>query len=93
MYAPGCRAGQASKGNYNLLRGTTVIDRYSFDDRLGYGWTQYKNMQAGTYTIQFLATWTSSDIRDYVLSVYSADKIMIYDQNGRTNFDAPYGLV
>ncbi len=39
MYAPGCRAGQASKGSYNLLRGSTVIDRYSFDDRLGYGWT------------------------------------------------------
>jgi hypothetical protein len=53
MYAPGCRKGQATRGTYNLLRGSTVIDRYSFDDRLGYGWTQYNNMQAGTYTIQF----------------------------------------
>ncbi len=39
MYASGCRQGLQTKGQYTLFRGSTVIDRYSFDDKLGYGWT------------------------------------------------------
>lgn len=70
-----------------MLRGSSVLDRYAFDDRLGYGWTQYTALAAGTYTIQAIATWTSYDVRDYVVSVYSADALMIYDSAGKTSFD------
>jgi hypothetical protein len=53
---------------------------------LGYGWTQYTALSAGTYSLQFQATWTAQDVKDYVLSVYAADQILIYDQWGKTSF-------
>ena len=31
-------------------------------------------------------------MKDYVLSIYAASPILIYDSNGRTSFEAPYGL-
>jgi hypothetical protein len=43
-------------------------------------------LQAGTYTLQFLASWTPYDVKDYVVSVYAADQILIYDQDGKTSF-------
>lgn len=51
MYASGCRQGQSTIGAYTLLKGNSVLDQYSFTDQLGYGWTQYTNLAAGTYTI------------------------------------------
>ncbi len=36
--------------------------------------------------MQFQATWTAWDVKDYVLSVYAADQILIYDQWGQTSF-------
>ena len=70
-----------------------MLDRYSFDDKLGYGWTQYTALAAGTYTLQFQATWTPYDVRDYVVSVYAADQILIYDSNGKTSFTASNTLL
>ncbi len=51
MYASGCRQGLQTNGAFKLLRGTTTLDSYTFNDQLGYGWTQYSNLAAGTYTI------------------------------------------
>lgn len=79
MYAQGCRGGQKSKGYFNLYRGSTLLDKYVFDDSLGYGWTQYTGLSAGTYTIQVLAQWTAQDVRDYVVSVYAPDSVIVYD--------------
>ena len=73
----------------DLLRGNTVLDRYAFWDSMGYGWSGYSNLPAGTYTIRFQVTWTPYDVRDYTVSVYSEDKFPIYDSNGRTSVDDP----
>ena len=71
MYASGCRQGQQTKGSYSLYKGSTLIDRYSFADNVGYGWTYYNPLTAGTYTMYFQPTWTPYDVRDYTVSVYA----------------------
>jgi hypothetical protein len=93
MYASGCRGGQQTTGSFSLLRGSTVLDKYSFNDQLGFGWTQYANLAAGTYTLQVDANWTPYDVRDYVISIYAEDAVSIFDSNGQTSVDKTVSLI
>ena len=46
---------------------------------------RFENLAAGTYTIKFQPTWTSSDKKDYTIGVYAAEKVAVKDSNGKTN--------
>lgn len=85
MYSAGCRNGQSTSGAYNLYRGSTLIDQFSFSDNLGYGYTYYQSLSAGNYTLVFKPTWTQYDAKDYTVSLYAADQVYIYDDQGKTS--------
>ena len=87
MYANGCRGSAQTYGNYQLYRGNTQIDSYRFADTVGYGWTFYSGLSAGTYTLKFQAQWTSQDVKDFTVNVYAANTVFIYDENGKTSQD------
>jgi hypothetical protein len=42
-----------TSGIYYLYQGSTLIDAYAFNDNIGYGWTSYATLAAGTYTLKF----------------------------------------
>jgi hypothetical protein len=75
-----------TRGTYQLYRGTTLIDSFTFNDQLGYGYTYYPSLSSGSYSLLFRASWTPYDVRDYTVSVYAADKIAITDSQGKTSF-------
>jgi len=52
---------------------------------MGFGYLYFKNLAAGSYTIKFKATWSSIDIKDYTVSVYAAEKVVIKDEKGKSN--------
>lgn len=87
MYATGCRYGKSTIGNVQIYKGSTYIDQFTFSDQLGYGYQYYPTMTAGTYTLKFKATWTAYDVKDYTVSIYSANSFKIYDSYGRTSTD------
>lgn len=88
MYASGCRQGQATTGTIGVYKGSTYIDGTTFTDQLGYGYVYFQSLAAGTYTLKFKPTWTSYDVKDYTVSVYSAKQVLIYDDKGQTSNDS-----
>ena len=89
MYAYNCRQGQSTQGTYYLYQGSSLIDSLSFNDQLGYAYSYYPSLAAGSYTLFFKATWTPYDVRDYSVTIYAADTIPIYDNQGHTNNTVP----
>ncbi|CDW77757.1 calpain family cysteine protease containing protein [Stylonychia lemnae] len=92
MYATGCRNGQTTNGLLQLLKGTTVLDQVTFSDQLGYGFLYQPSLAAGNYTIRFKPTWSAYDEKDYTVSVYSANQVMIFDAQGKTS-NTTYNLM
>ena len=86
MYAPGCKSTKTyAKGSLKVYKGSTLLESTTFDDYIGFGFINFENLNAGTYTIKFKPTWSSVDVREYTVGVYAAEKVAIKDESGQTN--------
>lgn len=76
FYPFGCKNG-TTELQLMIMKETEILYNYKFSSRQGYGWVKFSQLTAGNYTAIAIVNWQDVEVKEYTVTINSADEIGI----------------
>ena len=76
FYPFGCKNGTTTL-QIMILKESEILYNYKFTSRQGYGWVKFTQLAAGNYSVIVIINWQDVEVKEYTVTINSADDIGI----------------